>query len=118
MKRAIIISILFLGIASITSSCKKQNLTKDQWIISQATDLEDGTDITSDFTDEIWEYDKDGTYKENGTVKGTWAFSDGKEDLIITKLDNSTDTYKILKLKKKEMWIEELGQEELHLTKY
>lgn len=118
MKRiGIIIIIAFISIGGITS-CKKQNLTKDQWVINQATDLEDGTDITSDFAGEIWEYDKDGTYRENGTLKGTWAFSDGKEDLIITKLDNSTDSYKILKLKKKEMWIEELGKEELHLTKY
>lgn len=117
MKKIVSLSMLLLILVTV-SSCKKKNLTKDQWVISKATDLEDGSDITSDFSGEIWEYDKDGTYRENGTVKGVWAFSDGKEDLIITELDNSIDTYKILKLNKNEMWIEELGQEELHLTKY
>lgn len=117
MKKVVRLSIILL-IVVVASSCKKKNLTKDQWYISSAIDLQDGSNITSDFTGEIWEYDKDGTYLENGTIKGTWAFSDGKDNLVITKLDNSIDSYKILKINRKEMWLEELGEEELHLSKY
>ena len=102
----------------VAVSCKKSNLTKDQWIITKATDLEDGSDITSDYTGEIWEFDKDGTYSENGVLKGTWVFSDKKEDLVITKTNGNVDSYLIKELKKKTMILEELGDEELELSKY
>lgn len=100
------------------TACKKANLTKDQWIIVKATDLQDGSDITADYTGEIWEFDKNENYLKNGVLKGVWKFSDGKEDLTIYKVNGNVDNYKILKLKKKEMWLEELGKEELHLEKY
>lgn len=110
--------LLFVGVASMTS-CKKKKLVKTQWYISEAIDLEDGSDITSDYTGEIWDYAKDGSYRENGDLKGTWEFTGKKEYLTITKLNgNNTDNFKILKLKSKEMWLEDLGKEELHLSKY
>lgn len=112
-----IIAIVTISATTFTS-CKKKNLTKDQWYISKATDLQDGSDITSDFTGEIWEYEKDGTYKENGTIKGTWAFSDGKKDIIITKLDSTVDSFKVIELKNKSMILEELGEERIELLKY
>ena len=117
MKKSL--GILFIaGLVSMTP-CKKMKLTKDQWIISLATDLEDGSNITSDYSGEVWGYDKDGTYRENGNVKGTWGFTGKKDYLTITKSSNGNiDNYKILKLKKKEMWLEELGKEEIHLIKY
>lgn len=109
---------MILAVTLTTTSCKKSKLTKELWYIDSATDLEDGSDITADYSGEIWEFAKDGNYNENSENKGTWAFSDDKERLVITKLDNSTDTYTIKSLSKKEMILEELGEEELTLKRY
>ena len=119
MRKLVSYSIILAFIGLSVASCKKQKLTKDQWFISQATDLEDGSDITSDYTGEIWGFEKDGTYRENGNIKGTWEFTSKKEYLTIKKSNSGNiDNYKILKLKKKEMWLEDVGSEELNLSKY
>lgn len=94
----------------------KKSRVANKWKIEKATDLEDGTDITADYAGEIWEFTKDGDYKENGNLKGTWVFSSDKEELIITKTGDNPKTFKILKLKEKEMWLEKLAEEELHLS--
>jgi hypothetical protein len=116
MKKIISLSLILLVI--ISTGCKKQKLTKDDWRVSQAIDLETNEDITSDYAGEIWQFEKDGTFRENGTVKGNWAFTSKKEYLTITKINNGNiDNFKILKLKKNEMWLEDVGNEELHLIK-
>ena len=74
---------------------------KNKWKIEQATDLQDGTDITSDYTGEVWEFTKDGDYLKNSTLKGTYTFSDDKLTLIILGIDGGSDSYKILKMKKR-----------------
>lgn len=116
MKRALFF-ILFVGATLTFTSCKKANLTRDQWTISSATDLDDGSDITSDYAGETWEYSKDGDYLENNSVKGTWAWGDGKDKLIITETDGSIDTYNVIKLKKNEMELELPGDENLKLAR-
>lgn len=118
MKRIIYLTLLLSFVVVGASSCKKKKITKNQWFISQATDLEDGSDITADYAGEIWDFDKDGTYRENGNFKGTWEFTSKKEYLTITKSNSGNiDNFKILKLKKKEMWLEDIGNEEIHLSK-
>jgi len=64
----------------------------------------------------VWEFTKKGDYLENGDMKGTWEFSNDKEELIVTKTNENLDNFKILRLKEKEMWLEILGEEELHLS--
>lgn len=115
MKGQILIVAVVAGLAM--TSCKKANLTRDQWTISQATDLEDGTDITSDYAGEVWEYSKDGNYIENNTTKGTWAWGDGKEKLIITENDGTVDTYTVKVLKKDEMELELPAEENIKLSR-
>ncbi len=88
----------------------------NSWKIDYAIDLENGEIITNDFKDEVWEFTKDNDYKENAIKKGSYTFSDDKLTLIILKNDGGADTYKILKLKSDEMWLEELGEEEIHLV--
>lgn len=119
-------ALLLAGIFAITiSSCKKydeggtlgaaKRKIINTWKIDKAFDLEDGKDITNDFSGEIWEFTKDDEYKENGTLKGTYTFSSDKLTLIVLKTDGGSDAFKIIKLKSKEMWLEEVGEEEIHL---
>lgn len=88
----------------------------NEWRVDKATDLENGSDITSDFNGEVWEFTKDDEYVKNGEPKGTYTFSEDKLTLIIVKYDGGSDTYKILKLKSDEMWLEEFGEEEIQLV--
>ncbi|MBN4073171.1 hypothetical protein JYT74_03910 [Crocinitomix catalasitica] len=117
MTKTVLGIIILSGLILTTTACKKKNLTRDQWIITEATDLEDGSNITADYSGEVWEYAKDGNYIENANVKGSWAFGDGKEKLIITETDGSIDTYNVLKLKKNVMWLEIPLEEEIHLSR-
>ena len=81
------------------------------WIVESARDIVDDVDITADFTGDSFEWKKDGDYLENGTKEGTWDFDSKKEFIVITKLDNSTDELRIVKLKEKEMILEVPGEE-------
>ena len=83
--------------------------------MKKATDLDDGSDITSDYFGDVWEFTKDDDYKENSNLKGTYTFSEDKLTLIILKTGGGSDTYSILKMKKSEMWLEDIGDEEIHL---
>lgn len=116
MKRVLLSLIVVSTLFSMTN-CKKSNLTRDQWEIEKATDLEDSSDITEDYDGELWEFAKDGEYLENNESKGTWAWGDGKEKLIITENDGTIDTYNVLKLKRNEMWLEIPTEEEIHLSR-
>lgn len=57
-------------------------------------------------------------FNKYSILKGTYTFSDDKLTLIILKIGGGSDAYKILKMKKKEIWLEELGEEELHWVSY
>ncbi|UKN01289.1 hypothetical protein K6119_16295 [Paracrocinitomix mangrovi] len=117
MKKILFVMLFMAGISVTMSSCKKANLTRDQWKIANATDLQDNTNITADYAGEIWEYSKNGDYIENGSKKGVWAWGDGKNKLIITENDGSIDTYNVIKIKKNEMEIELPGDENLQLER-
>lgn len=116
MKKLLVL-ILIVSASLALTNCKKANLTRDQWKIEKATDLEDGSDITEDYNGEVWEFSKDGEYLENNESKGTWAWGDGKEKLIITENDGTIDTYNVIKLKRNEMWLEIPTEEEIHLSR-
>ncbi|MBN4071393.1 hypothetical protein JYT72_02665 [Crocinitomix catalasitica] len=119
MKRLIFGIFALTTLILITESCKKKNLVRDQWTISLATDLEDGTNITSDYAGELWEFNNNGNYSENNTLKGTWVFLNGKENLIVYKTDGSVDeNYTIKKLKKNTMILEIPLEEEIQLSRY
>jgi len=86
----VILAVIVLVAANL-GSCKKSKLTKNQWYVTQATDLDDGSDITLDFAGEIWEFSKEGNYLENSDLKGTWAFTNKKENLTIYKINGNID---------------------------
>lgn len=120
-------TLVLLALLTITmNSCKKYDeggrlgaadkKIVNSWKVDNAVDLGDGSNITADFYGEVWEFTKDDDYKENGTLKGTYTFSEDKLTLIILKIDGSSDSYKILKLKSDEMWLQDVGSEEIHLV--
>ena len=76
-------------------------------------------------------FDKDGAYTytynfvilgfpTNGSVNGTWEFSDDKADLVITDASGQSDSAKILRLTNKELWLEQTdsngGTYEVHYS--
>lgn len=87
----------------------------NQWKVDYAKDLQDGTVTTADHAGDVWEFTKDGDFLKNGTLRGTWEFSDSKEEIIITGTFGDIDYYKIMKLKENEMWLQEPADEDIHL---
>lgn len=117
--------VVAISVMMISPSCKKydeggrlgaaERKIVNSWKVDNAIDLEDGSNITADYSGEVWEFTKDNEYRENGELKGTYSFSDDKLTLVIIENDGDTDTYKILKLESDEMWLEDFGSEEIHL---
>ena len=89
--KSIFISLIIVSALFTMTNCKKANLTRDKWEIEKATDLEDGSDITSDFTGDTWEFSKDEKYYENNELKGSWAWIDGNDRFMIAENDGSVD---------------------------
>ncbi len=116
MKRYSIVFTLAIISFSIVG-CKKANLTRDEWKIEKAIDLEDGSDITSDYAGDTWEFSKDEKYYENGELKGSWAWIDGNKRFMISEDDSSIDEYDVIKLKRNEMWLSIPNEEEIHLSR-
>lgn len=128
MKNLYISTIISSLILSFTS-CKKyeegptlsfrskKERVANTWIISKA--IEDGEDVTDDFEAYTVSFTEDGattlvaqytifggTYTFN--TKGTWVFENDNEFLYINyDNDDADNTYKILKLKEKELWVKD-----------
>jgi len=97
---------------------KKARIQGD-WTVESA--FQAGVDITSDITfggTVDVTFDKDGVFKYtydytilgqviNGSVTGTWDFSDDKSAVVVTNGSGNSDSSKILRLTNKELWLEE-----------
>lgn len=130
MKKYLKENLFLLSLATLTLtsvSCKKfdeggrigaadKNIVSS-WTIDYAKDIEDGTDITQDYAGETWEFTDDGKYLKDGSIDGTYQFTEDQKNLIILENDGGSENYEIIKLTSDEMWLEELGSEEIHLTK-
>jgi hypothetical protein len=117
-----LLAVILLAIFALTgfNSCKKYEdgplislRTKKarvvgDWKISKATT--DGIDVTSAWSGVYLYFKKDDSYnvEDNGvTDNGKWKFDGKKENLLLTGTGSSTtDTYKIIRLKNKELTIE------------
>jgi len=121
MKKIISLVVLATFVLFGLSSCKKYEegpwislRTKtarvaNNWKLEKAT--QDGIDITSNYPSAEQEMDKDGGFKgtSNGIEStGTWKF-DSKKESILIKIDGSNDEskFKIIKLKEKELWLDQ-----------
>lgn len=125
-KIPILFCALLLSLPILFSSCKKYEdgpmislLTKKsrlcgEWKLESYT-LND-SDLTSAFqlargSDYVLTISKDETYKEKGNFsdEGTWKFRDNKEAFfrISSKPGAFENTYKILRLKNKSLWIKQ-----------
>jgi hypothetical protein len=122
MKKLLIAVVMTLGIAISFDSCKKYEegpavslLTKKarlsgEWTVEKY--LYNEQDQTSLFTglvgaSYVWEIEKDGSFKETGNVNtsGTWSLGEDKDDITFTPANGTAVTYRILKLKSKELWL-------------
>lgn len=123
MVRATFLStILLLTISAVAvSSCNKYPegpkftlLTKKdrmegKWDLKE-TDHSDGT-VTYDIMNDIIELDDDNEYiytSGNISISGEWEFVSDKEKVMF-KIGNLNLTYKILRLKNKELWLQDEG---------
>ncbi|MBW8051355.1 MAG: hypothetical protein FVQ77_13650 [Cytophagales bacterium] len=97
----------------------KKGRVANVWKIQWAYDFNNGVETTADFAGETWEFTRKGefTERDQGIVDkiGTWELVSDKKVLFIDMLSGGgDDTYDILKLKEKEMWLKDQN-EELHL---
>jgi hypothetical protein len=120
MKKILALAIL-LSFAMMTStSCKKYEegplislktksarLTR-AWKLDKAE--QNGVDITNALPALEQTFNDDGSYSvsNNGTeFKGSWEFDGDKENILIKMTGSTdTDTYKIIRLKSKELWLD------------
>ena len=103
------------------SLASKKSRVVNTWVIDKEFHNGQEVTLTADDKDDYTEFTKDGKMKvtwvsgsQSTTFEGTWEFDDSKEHLI-TKFTYSlygtqtttTTSYKILRLKSNEMWLEE-----------
>ena len=86
---------------------KKQRLTGDWTLESYSSD---GVDLTSQMQAVVgssfeWQIEKDGHYHMTGNINqsGTWELGEDKDDVRFTPDTGSVDSYRILRLKNKEL---------------
>ena len=97
----------------------KKGRVAGEWTVESA--VQAGVDITSSVTsggtidvtfgkDGVYTYTYDYTVfgqNVNGSVSGTWDFSDDKTSLVITNGSGNSASSKILRLTNKELWLEQ-----------
>ena len=108
---------------SLSLRSKKARIA-NTWQIESATD--NGNDVSADYDDYTLELTKSGgatlsvNYVFGGSnfqisTSGTWDLINDKEDLRLDFDEDDSDvTYRILRLKEKELWLRD-GNTELHL---
>ena len=131
MRKLIKTSLFTIGLAAAISSCKKYEngpaislqsrkaRVANTWVIEKAT--EKGDDVTSSYDQYTLTLAKDGDatlkavyalgdFTFDVETDGTWNFKSDDEELALDFENNMADnTYQILKLKDKEMWLREKG---------
>jgi hypothetical protein len=89
-----------------------------KWVASEVK--VGSSDSTNFYRNWIWEFTRHGTViVQAGGVKrlGTWTTGNSDEDFVIDYDDGGRETYRILKLLRKEFWIRDKKTElEFHLV--
>lgn len=104
----------------------KKSRIANTWVIEKA--YKNGDDITDNYDQYSVYFSKNGdskiaanysygSFSAEFETDGTWRFTDQKETLEVDYKNNAADnSYQILKLTNKELWLREKGKEiELHL---
>ena len=123
---ALLLSFSFMGCKKydegpLISFIPKDERVANTWIVEKAFD--DGNDVTGNFDEYTLTLteDNDAQLVANYTIlgvefefdtEGTWSFEDKKERIKMDFENDAADaTYEILKLKEKELWLREVGDD-------
>ena len=136
MKKIIIYSFLFISLGAGFSSCGKYEEGPNFTLLSKKARITNTWKFTSqtqngiDVTPDPMSYSLTKTLKKDGTLdadltifsqpftsSGSWAFSDDKEDLILTD-PTGTQTYEILKLTNSELKVSNIQNGDEIVTTY
>jgi len=105
----------------LISFVSKEKRISNTWIVEKA--YADNVDVTNDYDQYELYLASDGTAELNANytvfgatyvdkTNGTWNFTNDKENILINYSDDSQDAeYKILRLKEKELWLQEVGKD-------
>lgn len=137
MKSLKLFSFALLAVAFVLGSCGKYEegpaislLTKKArlvgvWQVEKYVDADGTTDTPNANDESTWEFVKDGKFIAiaagggfSQTTTGTWEFSDDKESVLITFSAGGfsvTESSKIIRLKNKELWLEDSDGDQIHL---
>jgi len=123
-------SLVLLAVLSFLNGCKyeegpaislrsKKARVENSWSVEKFIDAE-GVSYDDPFPDAEYTFTKDGkfTLKDNsGEIAGTWVFSESKKNIILSYTQGAvgSDEYRILKLKDKEFWFQNILRGEYHL---
>jgi len=102
------------------SLASKKSRVVNTWVLDKEFVNGNEQTLTADDKDDYTEYTKDGKMKvtevsgsQSTTIEGTWEFDDSKEHLVtkftytfLGQSTTSSTSYKILRLKSNEMWLE------------
>ncbi|MEO9531078.1 MAG: hypothetical protein ABJG68_06190 [Crocinitomicaceae bacterium] len=139
MKKGLILGFTALFITALSTSCEKkyedgpvvslstkQDRMVNTWIFSYAE--EDGENVSEDYDqyelymNESNEAELKAEYRSFGIIynaetSGTWSFTNESENLLLNfDNDDFDNEYRILRLMKNELWLEDTDQNlELHL---
>lgn len=108
------------------SLASKKARVENTWVIEKA--FRNGNDVTNEYSVYTLDLNKDGdanlkatldfgSFTYQGETNGTWEFNSNKENIIFDYANNDFDnTYRVLRLKKDELWLREIGgEDEIHL---
>lgn len=126
MKKLIYFSFLALGLVAFTGCNKYEegskftlltakmrltnNWTSTSYVISNSNSSTSGHTMDLTITKEgSFTAVNDLTYWPAETITGTWTFDNAKENVIFTDSDGESETWKIIKLKDKELKLENVS---------
>lgn len=127
-KKFIFLSLIVFLLIGVVSSCKyeegpfvsfrtKKERVANTWKIEKII-KDDGKEKTGDSVpDTEYTYTDGGDYKEDGNELGDWEFKDSKEEIyheVNTPFGTVDYSHEILKLKEKELWVEDEDGDEIH----
>lgn len=87
----------------------KRARMENTWVLTSYTLNDVNSPIIGTYTMKLEKNGNASITTSFGTEEGQWEFSDDKESLILTGVNNNTDTYEILMLKSKDLKLKQVN---------